>query len=321
MKLLLTGGCGYLGSALVDFLLKNTTYEIIILDNLYKGRTENIAQFLIDHPKRVTFYKKDIREYDFIENLMKETTFDIVIHTAAIVDAFNTNAPDKEILCDEVIHQASVKLCELAKKHGVKRFLHTSTVSLYSSGDNLTEDAPKEPISNYGKSKYKAETKIMKMNNDTFQITSLRPATIFGFSTGFRYETVLNLFMMNAFCKVKLPVFDQALIKNKTYLDINDICRAFKFCIDHPEKTAGECFNIVSFSDNLTNYLELLKKHFPDVEIEIIKTHNISQKPYTISGEKFYKAGFKPKHDLEGQIKKVKQYLTQQYEINNKLLK
>lgn len=322
MNIFITGGAGYLGSALVNYLLNlPDNHKLTVIDNFYKGRPENLFPNIQKFKDRLSLHKIDIRDTEKIKDLLEKTQPQAIIHCAAIVDAFTTNTPDKKILCKEVIYEGTINFWNIARKiKSIKQFINTSTVSLYSNGRNIKEDDKKNPISTYGLMKLRAEEEIMIPQND-LMTTNLRPATITGYSPGLRYETVINFFAMCAATGQVLPVFEKALDEEKTFLDITDACRSFQFCLKNPEKLAGQSYNVVSYNTTMRKVLDMLKKHFPNLKTKIITSAKVSQQVYTVSGEKFHKAGFIPKPNLSKQIEYIKKYFDKQSTINEELFK
>ena len=159
------------------------------------------------------------------------------------------------------------------------------------------------------------------MKHPGMKTTSLRPATVVGYAPGIRYETVINLFMMYAATGQTLPVFKKALDNEKTFLDILDICRAHEFCLKNLDKVAGKSFNVVSYNITMREFINKLKKHFPNLKINLIDNANVSQQVYTVSGEKFNSLGFVPKPNLDKQIDLMKKYFDRQSEVNKNLLR
>ncbi|MCD4666274.1 NAD(P)-dependent oxidoreductase [archaeon] len=322
MKIFITGGAGYIGSALVNYLINlKDNHSLTVIDNFYKGRSENLFPAIQKFKDRLSLHKLDIRDKDKIKDLLEQLKPDIIIHLASIVDAFTTNSPDKEILCKEVIRDGTINLWNIAKDLGsVKLFINTSSVSLYSKGKNITEDGEKDPISVYAKMKLEAENAIM-ITQDYLKTVSLRPATVTGYAPGIRYETVINLFTMYAVTNQVIPIFYEALDGEKTFLDINDLCRAYHFCIDNSEKVTGSSYNVTSYNITMREVLDILSKHFPNLNTKLIHSSGVNQQVYTVSGEKFCKLGFVPKPDLNKQIVLMKKYFSKQAEINEELFR
>jgi nucleoside-diphosphate-sugar epimerase len=308
-EILVTGGAGYVGSAVVEGLLyRYPDSKIIVLDNLSKGKFEFVGPLFLNNKERIEIIKADLRDEKVIEDVFQKHRFDTVIHLAAIVDAFTTNRPGKDLECKQVNYEATITLANLAKKYGVVNFLYQSSVSVYSTGENLKEEDEKSPISAYGQYKLFGE-KILELVDNKFKIVVIRPATIFGYSPGFRYETVINLFAVRAFYGMPLPVFREALDNDKSYLGVQDNVRAIFYCLENIDVFNGHIFNVVSFNTNLREILRVLEGIYGKLNVKIIDSANVSQQVYTISGNKFYNRGFKPTSNLKEEMMKVKNYL------------
>jgi len=312
--ILITGGAGYVGSAMVKgILLERPDFDrVIIYDNLSKGRLQAIGHLMDLFKKKLIMIKADIRDPKDMEKVFQNFQIHTVIHLAAIVDAFSTNREGKDTECYFVNDKATKDLATLAKKYKVKDFIYQSSVSVYSKGENLKENDKKSPITAYGSTKLKGES-ILKLDNKEFTVIILRPATVFGYSPGFRYETVINYFIVRAFYGMKLPVFREALESNKSFLGVEDNVKAILFTMKNIEKMKGQIYNMSSFNCNLKTILRAMEKHFPKMQVELLGTPNVTQQPYTISSEKFRALGFKPEGNLDDSIKYFKKYLKREY--------
>ena len=198
MKILITGDKGYIGSVLSLYLHTNG-YEVYGIDTgFYENNTLT---------KPFTNYKtlkKDIRnlEKKDIEN------FDAVIHLAAI-----SNDPlgeIKENITNQINRDATVRIAELSKSNNVKRFIFFSSQSMYGISKTSNEldeyDSEKNPITAYARTKYEAEKMIIKLANDNFCVTCLRPSTVFGVSPRLRTDIVYNNLISSAFLYNKIEI-------------------------------------------------------------------------------------------------------------------
>ncbi|MBX4215968.1 NAD(P)-dependent oxidoreductase [Candidatus Parcubacteria bacterium] len=295
MNILITGGAGYVGySASRALARKYPKATIVIHDNLSKGRLENISLLKRECPNiaLVPWERADIRDYAKFEAVLDEYKPEVIVHLAAIVDAFTTNRAGKDIECHIVNHEAAVKVAELAKAHGVKTFVYQSTVSMYSRGEGLTEDAPKEPLSAYGISKYEAEQKILAMSDSKFCATALRSATIVGYNPSFRYETIINMLCIRSVYGMETTVFESALKNPKTYLTLDDEAAAILFAIEHIERMKGEAYNVTSFNTALEEVIKALEATGTKPLVRIGGEKTINQQVYTINSDKIRKLGF-----------------------------
>ena len=296
MNILVTGGAGYVGYSVTRALARRYPQSgIIIFDNFVKGRLENIA-LIRKYPNVsiIPWDKADIRDTHNVEAALKEYRPEIVVHLAAIVDAFTTNREGKDIETNIVNNTAAVHLAELSKQHGVKTFIYQSTVSMYSRGEGLKEDAPKEPLSTYGVAKYEAEKSILKLDDEGFNVCALRSATMVGYNPSFRYETIINMLCIRSVYGMKTMLFESALKNPKSYLAIEDEAAVILFSIENISRMKGEAFNVVSFNADLNAVLAAIKETGVTPLVSIAAEHAINQQVYTVNADKIRGLGFTP---------------------------
>ena len=198
MKILVTGDKGYIGTALCKKLTQ-LKYNIVGLDiGLYPDLVKTKRNY-----KRI---KKDLRNI----SLKELDGIDCIIHLAAI-----SNDPLgelKEKITYDINYKATVRLAELSKKANVSTFIYISTQSVYGISKNISKEIKEntkniKPLTAYAKSKYKAEKKLLKLSNDTFKLIIFRPATVFGESSNFRSDIVLNNLLGNAYLTKSINIF------------------------------------------------------------------------------------------------------------------
>ncbi len=306
-SILVTGGAGYIGYEVISELIKKyPESKIIIYDNLSKGKIESM-QKLKKRSKNIELIpweKADIRDTKSVEEVLEKFKPEIVIHLAAIVDAFTTNREGKDRECELINHVATVNVAKLAKKHNVKIFIYQSSVSIYGKGENINEESFKNPLSTYGKTKIMAEKEILPLSDENFKVVILRPATIIGYNPSFRFETIINLSCIRSIYKIPINIFESALHGDKTYLDVRDNARAIIFSIENIDKMKKDYFNVTSFNTNLFDVLEILKNVLKeDFPYNIIKQKKINQQVYTINSDKIKRLGFIPIGKLDEILK------------------
>ena len=265
-KVLVTGGAGYLGSIITRKLIERG-YSVCCFDRLYFGK-EPIHD-LLDNEK-FELVKGNLIDIDRYHDLLKGV--DAVIHLAGIAnDPTGDLQPEMTQL---VNYDATVRLGELAKKSGVKRFVFASSCSVYgqSVSEELSEESALNPVSIYAESKVKAEIELMKMSDDKFAFVSLRQATLFGVSPRMRFDLAINLMVLHALTKGKIFVWGGGE-QWRPFLHVRDSAEAFVKCLDVPlEKVSGKIFNVSSTGGNyqIIKLANIVKDCLPGTSIEII---------------------------------------------------
>jgi len=278
-RVLVTGDRGYIGSVLVPMLLEEG-YGVVGLDTEYF--TDSLES---DVPyKRI---RKDIR------NVTKKDLegIDAVIHLAAL-----SNDPMGEInpnLTTEINLKASRKLARLSKQVGVKRFLFSSSCSIYGiAGGIVDETSPAVPLTAYAKSKIAFEKTLKELADDSFHVGLLRNSTVYGYSPKFRNDLVVNNLVTCALALGKIKVMSDGS-PWRPLIDVRDLSRIFiAFLQADAKKINGEIINI-GFEENnfqVKDVLDLVKKHLPECEIIFTGEHGADTRSYKVNFKKFKKA-------------------------------
>jgi len=240
MRILVTGNLGYIGTVLTRMLIERG-YAIQGYDSdLYERCTFGNALPL------VVTKRKDIRdaEREDIEG------FDTVMHLAALSnDPLGDLNPD---LTYEINYKASVRLAELAKQTGVRRFIFSSSCSNYgAAGDDLLdEESPFNPVTPYGKSKVLVEREVSKLADDAFSPVFLRNATAYGVSPRIRFDLVLNNLVAWAYTTSRVMLKSDGS-PWRPIVHVEDISAAFIAAAEAPlELVHNQSFNVGSTSEN-----------------------------------------------------------------------
>ena len=202
MKILVTGNLGYIGSVLTSKLIEKG-FDVTGVDIGYFE--DNLVSKYMPVKNQI---KLDIRNIS--ENIVDR--HDAIIHLASLsndpLGEFNPN------LTNEINNLATVKLAEIAKKVGVKRFVYASTQSIYGISNTSLEldefESIKNPVSAYAKTKWISEQKIMNMSTDDFIVSAFRPATVFGPSPRFRCDIVYNNLLSCAYTTGKIEIYSDS---------------------------------------------------------------------------------------------------------------
>lgn len=260
---LVIGGAGYIGSALVPLLLKNG-HRVRVLDMMLFGRSP-LAECQ-DHPQ-LEIVEGDFRHINNIVRALKDV--DTVVHLGAIVGDPACNLD--ESLTIDINLSATRMIAELARTHGVRRFLFASTCSVYgASPDLLDERSESKPVGIYGDTKLASEKVLLAMSSPEFAVTVLRFATIFGLSGRTRFDLVVNLLTAKARVDGEITVFSGQ--QWRPFVHVEDAARAIVMSIEAPVTTVeGQIFNV---GDNELNYRiteigELIHRHVPEAKLTV----------------------------------------------------
>ena len=295
MKILVTGGSGYIGSILVPELIK-LGYEITVVDNfMYKQSSLNhLCVF-----ENFNIINGDIRNQNLMKSLISSN--DLVIPLAAIVGAPLCNKDPYS--AQSINYDAIVNMIKLVSKNQI--ILMPTTNSAYGTGDQnnfCDENSKLNPISKYAIDKVEIEKKLMNRENSI----SYRLATVFGMSPRMRIDLLVNDFTYRAVHDSSLIIFEGHFKRN--YIHIRDVVAAFIHSINNIQSMKGQIYN-VGLSDANLSKIELceeIKKHLSNfVYVEEKYKKDPDQRNYIVSNKKIEKTGFKPKYSISDGIKEL----------------
>ena len=249
MKIVVTGGAGYIGSMLVSDLL-NSGHKVTVIDNLTYNQTS--ISHLIGN-KNLEFVFKDIRNVSDIKNYYSQA--DVIIPLAAIVGA--PACAKDPLLATSTNKEAIIDMLKILSTN--QRVIMPTTNSAYGSGDGMNycdETSELNPLSLYAKNKVEIEKVVMDNHNST----SFRLATVFGVSPRMRLDLLVNNFVHRALKDRFIVLFEGNFKRN--YIHLKDVVQAFDLAINFPEKFKGQLFNVgLSNATILKNDLCYKMKH------------------------------------------------------------
>jgi len=298
-RVLVIGGAGYIGSALLPRLLAKG-YRVRVLDLLLFG--EDPIKDLLAHPD-LEVVRADFRQVDQVVAAMKGV--DSVVHLGGLVGDPACSVDAR--LTTEVNLDFTRVIAEVAKGEGVSRFVFASSCSVYGASDQVLDETSRlNPVSLYARSKIASENVLFEMANGSFVPTMLRFGTIYGLSGRLRFDLVVNLLSAKAVTEGKITVFggDQW----RPFLHVDDAARAVQMVLDAPVDTVrNEIFNVGSDQQNATlgDVGRLVQQHVPEAEY-IDSGHDGDRRNYRVDFAKIRdQLGFTPEWTLDSGIQQV----------------
>jgi len=295
VRILITGGAGYIGSVLTRRLL-DEGYEVTVLDNFMYNPTS-----LLDccESSRFQVVRGDCRDQDLILKLAGKA--DILIPLAALVGA---PLCDQDPIGAKSTNLEAVRtLCQHLSPS--QRLLFPVTNSGYGVGEKgkfCTEESPLRPISLYGITKVEAEKVVLERENSV----TFRLATVFGTSPRMRLDLLVNDFVWRAVTDRTLVLFEGHFKRN--YIHVRDVTKVFLHALDNFEAMKGQPYNVGLEEANLSK-VELcqeIQKVVPDfVFLEAAIGEDIDKRDYIVSNQRILATGFTPDWDLPRGIEEL----------------
>merc|ERR1712048_257699 len=295
-KILITGGCGYLGSTMVPMLLAQN-YEVTVYDMFRWGISYLLP--VMDNAN-LTIVKGDVTEHDKLRPYVEAC--DAVIHLSAIV---GYPACKKEPEAAVAINQTSTEFIASILKP-TQRLIYASTGSCYGAITGMcTEESAISPLTLYGETKAAGEKAARAVGG-----VALRLATVFGSSPRPRTDLLINNLLQLA---LKLKTFDvyEGHFR-RTFLHVKDCAAAFIFALQHYNTMTGQAYNVGDESMNMTkmDVARTIEKYVDGCKItESNAGEDLDKRDYEVSYQKIKKLGYKVNYTVEDGIKELIKYL------------
>jgi nucleoside-diphosphate-sugar epimerase len=269
MKVIITGGAGYVGSVLTALLLAEG-HQVRVLDSLAHGGDSLLGAWC--HPG-FEFVRGDVRDHATVKAAVSGR--DAVVHLAAIVrDPACARNPD---LARAVNLDASLQLIEESQTAGVERFVFASTCSNYGKMKDtdayVDEESELSPVSLYAETKVAVELALLKSHlGNGWSPTPLRFATVYGVSPRMRFDLTVNEFTMEMLTRKHLKVFGEQFWR--PYVHVRDAARGIATVLQSPiEKVRGRVFNVGATDQNFQKQqlVKLIQPYAPDAVVEYVR--------------------------------------------------
>lgn len=285
MKVLITGGAGYIGYSLVRSLeLDDTISEIVIYDNLYR---RNFNFFTTgDNLSKTRFVKGDILDDYTLGKHLPGT--DVVVHLAAHVD-FPYSYRDN-YLYEQVNHFGTANLVSELRKVPIQKLVYLSSGAVYGFQTHADESTEPLPENAYGKSKLEGEKYCKLLENDA-QVNILRVGNVFGFNPMLRYDNVINKFFLDALLYNKITIYGDGN-QTRPFVLLDNMIAALHQAVVNDENT--KLMNIVDANYDMNALRDLMMELIPELEFTYVNT-NLNLKGYEMNSNLYRPlSDFKP---------------------------
>lgn len=272
-KILVTGSEGYIGSVLVPKLIEKN-YIVVGIDTLFFG-----GSILQKNDLHYKLLKQDIRQ---VSNLDLQG-FDAIIHLAALSND-PMGALDKDLTTD-INYKASITLAKKAKASGVKKFIFSSSCSIYGTAtkDVVDENTKPLPLTAYAKSKIKTEKALQKLADDSFHVSLLRNSTVYGYAPHFRDDLVVNNMALAAYTTGIIKVLSDGT-PWRPLIDVRDLADIFIAFLEDARKLPAEPINIGFVENNVQvkNIVEVIHHALPKAKVQFLNQTAGDKRSYKV---------------------------------------
>ncbi len=249
MHVLVTGGCGYIGSALVPDLLDDPDVsQVTVLDNLEAGSPRNLMGTGLGHDDDFAFRRGDVRSYGDVESATRDV--DSVIHLAAITGAASTHDRRDETFAVNL--DGTRNVLTAAGKLDVDTVVFASSCNNYgrTASTDIDETTAANPLNPYAETKLQAEAELHEAGEEYgFDATALRMSTNYGYSPGIRFNLVINHFVFRALTDRPLTVYGDGS-NWRPFIHVVDAARAYKHAALNPEEWPQGVYNVGANAEN-----------------------------------------------------------------------
>jgi nucleoside-diphosphate-sugar epimerase len=301
MKVLITGGAGYIGSILTEHLLA-AGHRVHAVDSLIHG-DHSLFHFCAN--PNYEFTRGDARDRELLAKAVKDA--DVIVPLAALVGAPMCKRDPG--LAKAVNFDAIIELAKLRSSSQLVIYPNTNSGYGIGAGDEFcTEDSPLEPISVYGRTKCDAELALLDQPN----VITFRLATVFGASPRMRIDLLVNHFTYTAVADGYLVVFEAHFKRN--YVHIRDVADGMIYAMNNREKMVGRPYNLGLDDANLTKkqLCEKIQQHVPSFFVHYAEIgEDPDKRDYIVSNKRLRDAGFEARRGLDDGIRElIKTYRT-----------
>jgi len=295
MKVLITGGAGYIGSILTEHLLARGD-KVHVIDSLIHG-DHSLFHFCAN--PNYEFTRGDVRDHALVAKAAKDA--DVIVPLAALVGA--PMCAKDPAAAKAINYEAIIELAKLRSPSQLVIYPNTNSGYGIGAGDaHCTEESPLEPISVYGRTKCDAELALLDQKN----VITFRLATVFGASPRMRIDLLVNHFTYCAVTDGYLVVFEKQFKRN--YVHIRDVADCMIYAIENQSKMVGRPFNLGLDDANLSKeqLCQKIQQHVPKFFVHYAEIgEDPDKRDYIVSNKRLKEAGFEARRGLDDGIREL----------------
>jgi nucleoside-diphosphate-sugar epimerase len=304
-NILVTGGCGYIGSALVPSLLRNPDIgSVTVLDDLSTGSPRNLLAAGLDR-ETFEFRQGDVRRYGDVESAMRGV--DAVVHLAAVTGAASTYDRREETFAINL--DGSENVFTAAEKLDVETVVFASSCNCYGRVPyrNIDESIDPDPLNPYAEAKYEAERLFEEyVRRGAFDGTALRMSTNYGYAPGVRFNLVVNTFVFRALTGRAPTVYGDGS-NWRPFIHVDDAARAYEHAACRPERWDQTVYNVGATGENyrIETVAQVIRDEVaPDLDVAYLAEEDPGPS-YHVDFERLSKTGFEPAYTLAEGVREL----------------
>jgi UDP-glucose 4-epimerase len=307
LNVLVTGGCGYIGSALVPRLLTaDSVGEVTVFDSLTSGSPRNLAGSV---GASLRFRRGDVRVYGDVESAMRDV--DRVVHLAAITGADSTH--DRRAETFAVNRDGTENILTAARKFDIETVVYASSCNNYgrAATTDIDEDTEQNPLNPYAEAKVESEQLLRAaVEKHGIDATVLRMSTNYGWSPGVRFNLVVNHFIFRALTDRPLTVYGDGS-NWRPFIHVQDAARAYASAVLDPDAWSQFVYNVGTNDENyrIAEIAELVREEL-DYDLDITYLEDEHPGPsYHVNFDRLETTGFSPKWTLREGVGDLAEHL------------
>jgi len=307
MHVLVTGGCGYIGSVLVPLLRDDERVDrVTVLDDLSAGSPQALFGSLDDG---LRFREGDVREYGDVESAMREA--DTVVHLAAITGAASTH--DRRAETFAVNRDGTENVLTAAGKLGVTNVVFASSCNVYgrATSTDIDETVEPDPINPYAETKYESEALLREFRAEYgADATALRMATNYGHAPGVRFNLVVNHFVFRALTDRALTVYGDGS-NWRPFVHVRDAARAYRNAALAPDDWSRLVYNAGSSEGNyrISEIATAVREEIGPVDVTYLEDEHPGPS-YHVNFDRLAETGFETEWTLREGVRHLAERFT-----------